>query len=392
MSGTLSFRKNAARLSMLPEKGTENLKKPDWFLIGACWLLTQLLSLYYLGINAGEESIKYIDLADKWIRGGGHYGWYNLFYSGYTAIHVLLRMAGFPVKSMYIIQLLLSAAATYYFIRILCLYSRSRKAILIAGILYSTCFIIQQWVSALFTDSAFSSLLIIALYFLLTQEKSKGNRIIFWALLILLPTFRPVGFLFILLACCYWIFISVRKNVGKLIFCSVYLLLIGFVIDRSLTQSPAYFYPFHNIQANVICGYPGNLLQYRKVPYQEGMSIFSYLLENPGMTIRLFFNRFFKIFSMTRDYFSTKHNLLLVATTGVYYILAFIGALRIIFRKQKEKYFLLAGLLLFSIPSVIFCVDWSGRFSLPVLCFVLLLSGIGLDGIFKIKQDSKRII
>ena len=377
---------------MLPGKRIENLKKPDWFLIGACWLLTQLLSLYYLGINAGEESIKYIDLADKWIRGGGDYGWPNLFYSGYTAIHVFIRMVGLPVKSMYIVQLLLSGIAVYYFIRILCLYNRSRRAILIAGILYSTCFIIQQWVSALFTDSAFSSLLVIALYFLLTEEISKRNRIIFWTLLILLPTFRPVGFLFIFLACCYWIFISVRRNAGKLVICSVYLFLIGFVINQSLTQSPAYFYPFHNIQANVICGYPGNLLQYRKVPYQEGMSIFSYLLRNPGMTFRLFIYRFFKIFAMNRDYFSTKHNLLLIATTGVYYILAITGALRIIFRKQKEKYFLLAGLLFFSIPSVIFCVDWSGRFSLPVLCFVLLLGGIGLDRVFKVRQDSKRII
>ncbi len=371
------------RDKLVSGENVAEIKKSDWLLIGCSWLLVQMIILYWLGINDGEESTKYIDLANKWTSGVRHFNWYNLFYSGYTGMHVLLRIAGFPPKGMYVVQLLLSALAQYYFVQILRLFIRSRIAIVASGILYAFCFIIQQWVDALFTDSAFSSLLIIATYFLLAEEKGLGKKIAFWTLLIILPSIRPVGFLFIILACFYWLLLSTRKNTGKLVICLVYLFLIAVVMNKSLAQSPGYFYPLHNIQANVICGYPGNLLQYQKVPYQEGMSIFSYLMHNPGMSVRLFFSRFLKIFIMSRAYFSPMHNLLLTISTIVYYILAITGMLRIFFRKEREKYFLFAGILLFSIPSVVFCVDWSGRFSLPVLCFVLLLSAMGIDRIWE---------
>ncbi len=368
---------------LLSGENAAEIKKSDWLLIGCSWLLVQVIILAWLGINDGEESGKYIKLANKWISGIRHFNWYNLFYSGYTGMHVLLRIAGLPAKAMYVVQLLFSALALYYFIQILRLFIRSRIVIVASGILYAFCFIIQQWVAALFTDSVFSSLLIITTYFLLVEEKSLGKKIACWTLLIILPSIRPVGFLFEALACFYWLLLSARKNAGKLVICLVYLFLISVVIKKSLTQSPDYFYPLHNIQANVICGFPGNLLAYQKTPYQEGMSIFSFLMHNPAMSVRLFCSRFLRIFIMSRAYFSPLHNLLLTISTLVYYILAITGILRIFFRKEKEKYFLIAGILVFSIPSVVFCVDWTGRSSLPVLCFVLLLSCIGIDRIWE---------
>jgi hypothetical protein len=361
------------------------LKKSDWILIGCSWLLVQLFILKFHGINDKEESIKYISLADQWIKGARNFSSYNLFYSGYISIHVLLRSLGLPHKSMYAVQLLFSLLAAYYYIKILCLVLHSRFAIVISALLYATCFIIQQWVSILFTDSIFSSLLIIATYFLLAEQKSTGNKWVCWILLISLTFFRPVGFLFIPVACFHWIMGSRSNNIRRLLIFSVILLFIGTIIYKSFEQSDSYYYPIHslhNIQANVICGYPGDLLKFRKVPYQEGMSVFNYLFHNPGMTARLILARIYKVFSMGRPYFSPVHNLLLFAATFIYYILALIGAIEIIRKKERELYFLIAGILIFSFPLIIFCIEWSGRFSLPVICYVLLMGAIGTERIF----------
>jgi hypothetical protein len=364
------------------------LKKSDWIWIGGCWLIIQLILVRYLGINRVEESTKYIDLANRWIRGDRDYTWNQLFYSGYVGIHVLLHWLGLPAESMYVVQVILSATAAFYFVKICCLFLRSRSAIIFSGILYSTCFIIQQWVSALFTDSVFSSLLIIAVYFLLTDEESPAKKITCLFLLIVLPLFRPVGFLFLILACVYWLFISQKRYLWKVICCMIYLLVISMAISKSLVGNPNFFYPYHNIEANIICGYPGNLLEYRKVPYQDGMSMFVYFTKNPGMSLRLFFFRFIKIFSMGRAYFSPMHNGLLTASCFVYYILALAGIISLIQQRDRFMFFLLAGIIIFSIPSVIFCQDWSGRFSLPVFCFVLLLSGFGVDGIMRFRHSA----
>jgi len=357
-------------------------------LIGGSWLLMQLVLVFYLGINTQEESIKYIELANRWLQGDRNFNWNQFFYTGYISIHVIVRWMGLPVKSMYFIQLICSGLSLYYFVNIIRLFIWNKTAIIGAGILYATCFFIQQWVSALFTDSIFCSLLIISLYFLLTEESSPRNKFLCWFLLLILPVFRPIGFLFLLLAAIYWIFISGKRNLGKPVICFIYILLITLFIKRSLVENPAYFYPYHNREANIICGYPSGLLAYRQVPYREGMSIFSYFSANPGMTFRLFFYRFVKIFSMTRDYFSPVHNALLAGISILYFVLAIAGMITGWIRNKRFLIFLICGILLFSVPSVVFCQDWSGRFSLPVFCLILILSSFGMAGFLDFRRSS----
>jgi len=366
-----------------PVTNAGKLKKTDWLLIGISWLLVQIILLRIQGINDQGESVKYILLADNWVKGNRNFSLYNIFYSGYTSIHVLLRYAGLPQKSMYLVQVIFSGLAAFYYTRILTCFLNSRLAILFSALLYTTCYIIQSWVSLLYTDSIFSSLLLIATYFMLAEEKSSGNKWVFWVLLLMLPFFRPVGFLFIPVACFHWIMLAPRKNINKLLFCLAYFSLIAVMLYQTFAN-PEYYYPLHNIQANVICGYSGDLSKYQVVPYREGMSTFSYLFHNPGMTIRLFLSRFYKVFSMGRPYFARGHNLLLFGTSFVYYVLAAVGAAVIFLRREKNLYFIVAGILLFSLPLIIFCVEWAGRFSLPVICYTLLLSSIGIDRIIRI--------
>ena len=369
------------------------MKKSDWLWIGGSWLITQILILAFLGINNREEAHKYVAQASDWINGAHQLHVHNIFYSGYIAIHVLLRWAGLPGNSMYGVQLALSALSTYYFTKIVCLYSQSRFTRLASGILFATCYIIQQWVSILFTDSIFCSLLIIATYFLVSAEKSNVNKWVFWILLFILPFFRPVGWLFIPIACFYWSMLSISKNAGKLLVCGIYLVILGVWIYKAFLIENYYQpnYPLFNtdnLPGNVICGYPDDFRKYVKLPYREGMSVFSYLYHNPEMTVRLFLARLYKVFSLSRTYFSPRHNLLLSVTSFFYYLLALTGLVAIFRRKDKILYFPFVGILVFSFPLVIFCIEWTGRLSLPVICYVLILSSMGIEQISRYSSFS----
>jgi hypothetical protein len=380
---------------LLSAKKFKCLKKTDLILIGIVWLIMQLSILLFFGINDKDESVKYIGLANKWLNGDRDFRLHNIFYSGYVAIHVLIKWFKLPYKSMYGVQLFFSAMSLFYYIRILCAIQLSRIAVVMSALLYATCFLIQEWVRFLYTDSIFCSLLVIASFFLLSEQNSLWNKIIFWVLLVALPIFRPVGFLFVAVACFHWTMNSPKKNIVNLSICCVYMCIIGVVIQKTFSTSEQYYYPIHslhNIEANVICANQDNLLNYQITPFTKGMSVFSYLYNNPGMTIRLFLFRFYKVFSMGRSFFSPIHNLLLFLMTFIYYILAIVGAMEILKHKKRKIYFLIAGLMLFSFPLVIFCVEWSGRFSLPVMLYVLLIGSLGIEGIVKIfKKQSKMI-
>jgi hypothetical protein len=362
------------------------LKKTDWALIGISWFIVQLILLKIQGINDQGESVKYIRIAENWIKGDRDLNLYNIFYFGYSSMHILLKYAGLPPKSMYAVQLILSGLSTIYFTRTLSCITHSRMAVLFSALLYTTCYTIQSWVSILYTDSIFSNLLVITTYFLITEEKSSRNKWVYWILLGMLPFFRPVGFLFIPVVCFHWIMLAPGKNMNKLFVCTAYLSVISLVVYLVFTKS-GYYFPLHNIEANVICGYPGDLLKYQAVPYREGMSAFSYLYHNPGMITRLFFSRLYKVFSMGRPYFSPGHNLFLFVSSFVYYALALVGVAVIFKQHSKKIYFIIAGILIFSLPMIIFCIEWAGRFSLPVISYTLLLSGVGIDRILNMLKS-----
>lgn len=354
------------------------VQKSDWMLIGTCWMALQIILYFYLGINTQEESVKYIALSRSWLHGGGFH-WNQVFYSGYIGIHMLLNLAGLPPKSMYLIQLIFSLLAVICFVKTVGLYTSSRLTLLASGILLSTCFFVQQWVTALFTDSLFSSLVTIAVYSLLSEEPSPRKKALTWILVLLLPAFRPAGILVPLLAGIYWFWIGEKRQVLKSLVCVLYLMILGVLVKMSVFNSPLFFYPYHNVEANIICGYPGSLLQYRRVAYDERSGVASYLLANPAMTVRLFSSRFIKVFSMNREYFSPLHNLVLNAFTLVYGFLAVLGSVYLWKQHRRLLIFVILAILIFSVPSVIFCVEWSGRFSIQVYSFILLLSSFGVE-------------
>lgn len=359
------------------QTGRLPLLRKDWVLLGIAWLFMQIFFLYTLGIEVEDEAAKYIGLSRDLVNGTVRFQLHDCWYAGYTGIHVLIRVLGLPPQAMYGVQFILSFISLVYFMKIIAVYAGDRLRILVAGILYATCFIIQQWTCYLFTDTMFYQLLIIGIYFMLQQNESSKHQKIFWSFLLFLPFFRPVGFLFIVVACTHWIFTGGKKNLLKLSVAGIYLVFLVFLVQRSILGDNGYFYPYHNLDANIICGLNSDLLKYQQVPYNRQTKIIDHFLHNPELAVRLFLLRFFKAFSLTRPFFSSMHNLLAGAACVFYYGLALMGLVHIFRKKIKTLYFLPVACIVFVIPSVAYCVEWSGRMSLPMFCCAMIMAGIG---------------
>lgn len=357
----------------------DHLTTRHWITIAATWLITQVILYMIYGINTREEALTHISFAENFMNGSSKFELRHLWYFGYTSLLMLIKVSGLPYQSMYVLQLGLSLLSLICFVKIISNWATSRLSVVLSAVLYATCFLIHQWTNYLFTDAVFSFMLVIATYFLLNQDRNQRSRIIFWCLLIILPFFRPVGFLFVVTACLHWLFNFKKENIAKITFGLAYLTVLLFLVYQSLVVNEGYFYPFNNLNAEIICGRPSEMLKYQVVPYTSDAKIVEYFWNNPVMTLRLFSSRLYKTFAMTRSYFSYSHNVVIAVACITYYMLALVGLFHLFAEKLRDRYFLAAGCLLFTVPSVIFCVEWHGRTSVPVLCFVLLLAGVGMD-------------
>jgi len=364
-------------LSSLEKQGLLTAK--DRVLVYCIWGAIQVVFLVSFGINDHWDSYRYISTAQGIVAFHWDHKWSTFFYSGYIFVHVLLRLAGLAPKWMYVVHLLLSAVALDYFMRTLSLWVRSRAPLVISGILYAVCINTQQWVSILFTDSSFFNVLTIAVYYFLAERK--GGRTFPWIFLFLLPVIRPTGMLFSAGVCVYWFVVSPRSR--RSLLAGTWLIFLGVLVYLAITQDQGYFYPNHNLEANVLCGYPSGLLAYERVPYRDGMSVTGYLLANPEMTGRLFLSRLFKVFSMSRPFYSSLHNWVVEVDDLLYYVLAVIGFAGLLRTDARAGWISAAGIAVFCVPCVIFCMDGMGRFSLPVFCFVLLFAGVGVSIIYR---------
>lgn len=363
---------------------TVAISKKQWVLVAACWFIAQLLFLHNNGIVTNSEAGKYIAIANRLAAGNWSLRANDYLYAGYIALLLLLKVTGLSYKWMYLVQLITGLASLVCFTSILQSMLSSRSAIAATAILYGISPIVQPWNCFLFTDALFLHLMIITVFLLVYPFPKKQPVKALIVMLLLLPFFRPIGFLCTPLAISVWLIKRPANQRPLITGFTLYFLLVCSFLWYCFTYSPGYFYPNHNSEANIICGYPSSLTSYITIPWKPGESIVHFFIANPSMTWRLFTQRLFKAFWMTRPYFSQKHNLYLSIFLPLHYCLALLGMLLLFTRKLFNKQgFVLIGLLVFTLPLITLCADWVNRFVLPSLVFVYFFIGMGADFIIE---------
>jgi len=331
------------------------------------WLLVQIILYHHYGFVTGFEGAKYILTAKDFIA-GEPINQRLVFYYAYPLLIAFVLKLGLSLRFILLLQLLVGAWATYRFYCISrMLFPNTRIAIITTLILILT-IQLQQWNFFLYTESLFTSGIIVYTYRLLSADYSKTTDFIILGLWYFILSFiRPNGMLLLFPTLAFLISKPQQKSY-RINLLPVFLaigLIIGLNIVFSSGELHSYFLKsFH--KKWIIWGY-------------DGFNI-SGSTNSIWNTARLFIYRILYFFSMQRPYYSVGHNILM-ATFYPVYVFALFGVFPF-FKKHKTIFvFSMTTILSFFILSVLLFVNWHGRFIVPILPFIILFAGFGIQSI-----------
>ncbi len=349
-------------------------EKSVFIVIGLLWLFVQSMLYFHYGFVTNFEGLKYQNDAKEFID-SFQLNTDRLFYSIYPIIIATILKLRIGLYGVLVFQLIINAWATY---RFYCIARKLFSNMWIA--IYATCililtFQIQIWNFHLYTESLFISGLIIYTYRLITINFFSIKHFIYLGILVLILSFvRPTGMLLIIPTLVYFIFRNKEKSLSFYRISPWALAAIAVVIVHIL-YSAGQFYEFVYRAWNnywVIWAYSGF-----NDSFVESTS-------DTHRVIKLLSYRKLYFFSMLRPYYSDFHNLLMMTFYPVY-VLAFIGIIPFWRKNKAMLLFVVTLIAVFSMFSILTFINWHGRFIAPILPFFILLSGAGIQFIFKNK-------
>lgn len=331
-----------------------------------CFLLYAGVLLWIFkadGIHLDKEAVKYLGCAERLTE--GNFGCITGPYKGFGAF--ILFLVPFVATGLPLAGILAQAALSFY-----AAFSLGRSVKLIGGnemtakvavLVFLAMIPVQQWVLALYSESFFTSMVILLTEHTLKKEKAKP---IFYLLAAVVLFARPVGILFAGPALVWKLLKSKPVTVQVTAFAAVLLIAV------SLPGIPRpQLIPI--VEAHVICGFPEDPGAAEGFSGSSILDAQRFLLERngAGFTTALFFRRAGSLFVFTRPYFSDRHNLL-YAPFYLLYPLAILGLFKI--RRKAAVVFLMAVVLLNVALIGLTHDEWNSRFLVPLWPFILLMA------------------
>lgn len=320
------------------------------------------------GIHDDKEALKYIGCAEDLLRGDVHdllgsykaYASYVLFLVPFVAIRALWAAV--------ILQAMLALLAAFALARITERFSGSERAGTIALVIALFCYPFQEWVLALYTESFFVS---VAVLFLERATRLERAHWTTFALAAILLFARPNGLLFVLPAVIW----RMRKPFlfpewSRPVACTAVLFLVCLLPGIPQDHLGVI------VEGHVICGFPERAEAARSFHGTTLLDAQAFLFRDPPYAIGLFARRVLSLFTLTRAYYSTAHNLLLLPLYALF-VLAAVGWWQ---RRSDHTVGLLAMVLLLNAVLIGLTYDeWNGRFLVPLWPIIIAFAAAGLD-------------
>jgi hypothetical protein len=334
------------------------------------WAAAQLLAFLFFGVAISTDSIAYIDGARNMLNGtlpAGYIAWY----SSYCLLIAITMMIGAAPAYVVALQLMLSALATWSVYKITFYLSENRLSAFVAAILFATWPDLQQWNFLVYTDSPFTSMVLITVAAIIYRR----NYILVLALIIFTVFLRPPGVVF--LAACL-VFLRFRNRSLYLLAALFLILLFANYVMKDYADdflesyaSATIIYPDESLGVES----PANLYMPGS-EYPPLLRPVLFALGNPLYFIKISSVKCFLFVGHVKPYFSVIHNTLIVVFLWPLYFLAVIG-----FRSTKPsalRSFIAVFMILQVVMVSITSENWDGRFLLPVLPWVFMLSSIAI--------------
>lgn len=292
------------------------------------WAITNVFLFFKIGVLTTGEAQKYLVAANQ-IDQLEFLPKY-LFYSTYIILVAF-------IKSPFLIVLIQLVASAFALRFLMTLVHSMGGNWLITGLLYATCFPIQYWNMAIYTDSLFISGLIFLYYFTFNW---KPNWIV--GIGVFLLFLRPVSVIFLSAFLFFW---TDLRKIHKLY-------LIALVPTALVALAFRYFYfpDFFSffVTNQVIC----------EVCVDENLLVLT------GKKLLYFL-------TLYRPHYTLIHNLV----NGFYFIILLIALVALKKPLLSYQRFTLLLLITYVIFVLFTCVNWNNRFIAPLLPFVFVLLG-----------------
>ncbi len=312
-----------------------------------------------------------------------------IWYSGYIVPLAILLKAGIEVEWMILFQVLLSFISLILFYEILLKLKVSVVLAFLFTLFLASWYEIYSWNYFILTESLFISLNIILFYTILHFKHPLFENILLIILLLIWITWlRPNGFISLLAVAGYILwngwseFIPKRTSIILSGTAAVLVLLILLRIPEN--------YEFINQYATGEVVYRASSVKDRfsvssvilDVPPTLNLSshtnkilgLIHFIWQNPMFFFSLFFSKIFYFLTHVKPYYSSGHNIWILATLLPAYIFAIIGFVKAIIR---------TSVIVLNTVLIGFAIeDWDGRFLMPVLPFVFILAALGFDHMY----------
>ncbi len=350
-----------------------------WVFVGVHLVLLAVL-FFSQGILADKEALKYVGCAEDVVHGDlkdlfGNY----LKYASYILFLVPFVAIGLP-KLAVLAQVILGIAAAFALGRLVVRLTGSTSFGNIAVLILLICVPVQTWTLALYTESFFTSITV-----LFIERISRNERADLWSYLVgAVSVFaRPVGMLFVGPALVWkWTRDLSRafRNTSRVAGC-VGVLLVAMLlpgIERAQLE------PI--VEAQVIAGVPGTTGAMAEFSGSSIADAQLFLMDRlpMGEWACLAGQRMRSLFMLHRPWYTTYHNV----SVSLFYLLYPLAIWGIWAYRKSSVVRLFCAMLLLQTLLVGFTHDeWSGRFLVPLLPWIILLGTLGIAG-FSRRSDT----
>lgn len=354
------------------------IQKNALAIIVTLWCIVQFLLLATKGIKLDGESIKPIEQASNLISGAGLSSRsYYMYFTEIILVYIKMKI-GLGYWFVIAIQLVLNLIALMCFYNFMVTLLSSKLLALGAAFLLLICYPYQEYNSFLYTESVFFSLTIIYSCYLLKIEKlSYSNIPIILIFLFLLCITRPSGIFFIGATIIYLLFfVSKALNTWTRAITFTSLSVLALIILNYLMGAGGgidIILPFKD--ERIICDVPTLSYNVPIATIENGNSLTGllyYVTHNFGQFSRLGLLKAKAFLGLTRNYYSTLHNMFLVFYFYSLYLLILAGIIK--FNKKLPISFIyLISLVIIYVLSVVFsCDEWHNRFFLTLTPFLII--------------------
>ena len=362
-------------------------------LLVVAWVIVQIYFFQTLGVKVVYDSHRYIRAAEHILTTFTLPTGHDARYAGYSLFLACILGMGGSLNTVIGCQVLLAGVAGWaFYVTAKQLLRQEIPALLAAsGMVF---FVeLSQWNMYILTESLFISTGIFSFYFLIRLQKW-WHFCVYLPLLLFIATIRPNGFIFSVATISY-LFVKLWQQYTS--YRSTFIIGAGFLLGIILITINNYLLFTFQItevyqRGDIIFGYRGLLVKPATAPtFTSATSSFGkitwYLLNNPEYFLKAGALKLFYFFTHIKPYYTWVHNSFSVVFLLPVYCLAF----RV--RNLNNATLAFIGCVVGLQAAMVFFTteDWDGRFLMPVLPFIFLLSAAGTTFKFKLISHPPRV-